>query len=168
MSSTADRFRRLVLSTAAVLLAGCVFALPAGAEDDRPKEIQYETPGDLPLLEPDYRRGDHRVVIIKDGDLLPREVLLEPDQLVAWISYAGAPSIRGGLRARSGPVDMVCHSLVNFSLQEDELRSARDHAPASSRASVELQARPLSLQDRASATRSSGRRARGTSRRLDG
>ena len=51
---------------------------------------------------------------------------LNEGQLVAWISYAASPSVV--IFEREVARSMVCHSLVNFSIQEDELRSAPIHA----------------------------------------
>ena len=98
---------------------------PALAEDDRPSEMPYEVSGDFPTLDVNYRRGDHQVVIIKDGALQPQAVLLEEGQLVAWISYARLASTI--VFERETARSMICHSLVNFSIVEDELKSAPIH-----------------------------------------
>ncbi|HEX5066874.1 MAG TPA: hypothetical protein VFY49_12220 [Myxococcota bacterium] len=104
---------------------GC-FALSAAAGDDRPSEIPYDTPGDVPQLSPKYKQSDHEVVLITDNALNPRLVTVSEGQLVAWISYSAAPSVVVFEReiARS----MVCHSLVNFSIEDDELKSSPIHA----------------------------------------
>jgi len=111
------------------LLAGLLLGLVTGAataEDTRPSEIPYDTPGEIPQLSPKYKMAEHEVVLITDQSLNPRLVTLSEGQLVAWISYSAAPSVVVFEReiARS----MVCHSLVNFSIVEDELRSAPIHA----------------------------------------
>lgn len=111
--------RRRVLLVAA-LLAG--LASPATAEDTRPSEMPYEVSGPFPQLSTDYRRDDHQVVIIKDGALQPQTAHLEAGQLVAWISYARAASTI--VFERETAKSMRCHSLVNFSIVEDEIRSA--------------------------------------------
>jgi len=103
-----------------------VAAAPALAEDTRPSEIPYETPGEFPTLDPSYRRSSHKVVLITDQALNPRLVTLSEGQLVAWISYSSAPSVI--IFEREVARSMVCHSLVNFSIKEDELRSAPIHA----------------------------------------
>ena len=102
------------------------FALSAAAQDKRPTEIPYETPGEIPQLSPKYKQSDHEVVLITDNALNPRLVTVGEGQLVAWISYSAAPSTVVFEReiARS----MVCHSLVNFSIVDDELKSAPIHA----------------------------------------
>ena len=107
-------------------LALAVAASPAVAEDTRPKEIPYDTPGEIPQLSPKYKQTDHEVVLITDNALNPRLATVNEGQLVAWISYSAAPSTVVFEReiARS----MVCHSLVNFSIQDDELKSAPIHA----------------------------------------
>lgn len=95
------------------------------AEDTRPSEIPYDTPGDFPLLDPGYNKQKHQVVIITDQDLQPKSVRLEEGQLVAWISYARAAS--AVVFEREVARSMICHSLVNFSIRDDELRSAEIH-----------------------------------------
>jgi len=97
----------------------------AVAEDDRPTEVPYDMPGTIPLLDPEYSRQKHEVVIITDQSLQPRTVHLEKGQLVAWISYARAASMV--VFEREVAKSMICHSLVNFSIKEDELRSAEIH-----------------------------------------
>jgi hypothetical protein len=101
----------------ALLLAGAAFAA-----DDRPTEIPYETPGDIPQLSPDYNMTSHKVVLITDNGLNPRLATLDEGQLVAWISYSASPSTV--VFEREVARSMICHSLVNFSIKEDELRSA--------------------------------------------
>ncbi len=104
-------------------LAGAVLLAVAGlAADDRPKEMPYQTAGEIPGLDPSYRMTSHKVVLITDQALNPRLVKLDEGQLVAWISYSATESVV--VFEREVARDMVCHSLVNFSLQEDELRSA--------------------------------------------
>jgi hypothetical protein len=116
-------------STAAFLAALALLVVWPGAipaEDDRPTEIPYDMPGDIPQLSPKYRLNEHKVVLITDEALNPRLVTLSEGQLVAWLSYSAAPSVVVFEReiARS----MVCHSLVNFSIKDDELKSAPIHA----------------------------------------
>jgi hypothetical protein len=117
MTAATAWIRTLVAVGAALAIAG-----PALARDDRPSEMPYEMAGPLPQLSSDYRREDHKVVIIKDGALQPQTVVLEPGQLVAWISYARAASTI--VFERETAKSMRCHSLVNFSIVEDEIRSA--------------------------------------------
>ncbi|NNL66259.1 MAG: hypothetical protein HKP30_08455 [Myxococcales bacterium] len=99
---------------------------PAAAEDTRPSEVPYDTPGPVPALDPSYRMESHKVVLITDQALRPKRVFLEKGQLVAWVSYAPQPSII--VFEREVARDMICHSLVNFTIKEDELRSAPIHA----------------------------------------
>ena len=112
---------RPVLACAVALVA---FA--ATAADDRPTEIPYATPGEIPSLNPDYKMTSHKVVLITDQALNPRLVTLDEGQLVAWISYSPLPSIV--VFEREVARDMICHSLVNFTIKDDELRSAPIHA----------------------------------------
>lgn len=93
----------------------------AGRAEERPSEIPYETPGEIPSIDPNYRMSSHKVVLITRNALNPRLVTLDEGQLVAWISYSPVPSIV--VFEREVARNMVCHSLVNFSLKEDELRS---------------------------------------------
>jgi len=111
-----------VLALAAVAL---LVASPLSA-DDRPAEVPYDTPGPIPGLDPSYRMESHKVVLITDQDLRPDRVFLEKGQLVAWVSYAPQPSVI--VFEREVARDMICHSLVNFTIKEDELRSAPIHA----------------------------------------
>ena len=108
------------------LVALALLALPAPGADERPTEIPYATPGEVPTLNPDYRMTSHKVVLITDQALNPRLVTLEEGQLVAWISYSPMPSVV--VFEREVARDMICHSLVNFSIKDDELRSAPIHA----------------------------------------
>src|SRR5262245_60249314 len=113
---------RLLAGLVGALSALGLLALPGIAEDDRPTEIPYDTPGEIPTLSPDYSMTSHKVVLITDNALNPRLVTLEEGQLVAWISYSPVPS--RVVFEREVARSMICHSLVNFSIEEDELRSA--------------------------------------------
>jgi hypothetical protein len=115
---------RLVAFAGAAL--GLLLAGAASAADDRPAEMPYETPGEFPQLSPDYNMTSHKVVLITDNALNPRLATLDKGQLVAWISYSGSPSTV--VFEREVARSMICHSLVNFSIKEDELRSAPIHA----------------------------------------
>jgi len=115
------RFAALAGAALACLLAGVALAA-----DDRPTEMPYETPGEIPQLSPDYSMTSHKVVLITDNALNPRLATIDKGQLVAWISYSGAPSTV--VFEREVARSMICHSLVNFSIKEDELRSAPIHA----------------------------------------
>ena len=68
----------------------------------------------------------HKVVLITNHGLNPRLVTLDEGQLVAWISYSPVPSTV--VFEREVARSMICHSLVNFSIKDDELRSAPIHA----------------------------------------
>jgi len=122
--------RRLGRGGLAALVALLALAVGAphgagAAEDDRPSEVPYDTPGQIPTLDPSYRQTSHKVVLITDQALNPRTVTLQEGQLVAWISYSKVPSEI--VFEREVARDMVCHSLVNFSIEEDELRSGPIH-----------------------------------------
>ena len=110
----------------ACLVAFAMLAVPAQGADDRPTEIPYATPGEVPSLSPEYRMTSHKVVLITDQALNPRLVTLDEGQLVAWISYSPTPSVV--VFEREVARNMICHSLVNFTIKDDELRSAPIHA----------------------------------------
>lgn len=114
--------RSLVIAALALLLA----APGARAADERPSEIPYDTPGGIPTLRPDYRMTSHKVVLITDQALNPRLVTLDEGQLVAWLSYSAVPSVV--VFEREVAKSMICHSLVNFKIQDDEVRSSPIHA----------------------------------------
>jgi hypothetical protein len=117
---------RLLRCSAAVSIGFALLALPGFAKDDRPKEIPYETPGEVPTLTPDFYAATHKVVLITDNALSPRLVNLGENEVIAWISYSPIPSVV--VFEREVARNMICHSLVNFSIQDDELRSAPIHA----------------------------------------
>jgi hypothetical protein len=108
------------------IVAALLLALPGLAGDERPSEIPYATPGEIPELSPGYKMTTHRVVLITDQALNPRLVTLTEGQLVAWNSYSSVPSVV--VFEREVARSMICHSLVNFSIVDDELRSAPIHA----------------------------------------
>lgn len=103
---------RVSLGVAAVAL----LPLSSGAQDG-------EVP--LPQLDLDMRRSSHKVVLITDQALNPRLVTLDEGQLVAWISYSKAVSQI--VFEREIAKNMICHSLVNFSIVDDELKSSMIH-----------------------------------------
>jgi len=120
---TGTMTHRLMLAAGLLLAAG--LALPGYGKDDRPKELPYDQPGSIPQLDPSYRRDSHKVVLITDQSLSPRLARLEEGQLVAWISYSKVPSQI--VFERDVARSMICHSLVNFSIEDDELKSADIH-----------------------------------------
>jgi hypothetical protein len=113
--------RRLTTALTIATL-GLLVGAPARAVDDRPTEIPYSTPGAVPSLSPEYKLTSHKVVLITDNAINPRLVTLDEGQLVAWISYSPVPSVV--VFEREVARNMICHSLVNFSIVDDELRSA--------------------------------------------
>jgi hypothetical protein len=115
------RGRRIAAVLGMAVLAALA-ASGARAADDRPKEIPYSTPGAVPSLSPDYKLTSHKVVLITDNAINPRLVTLDEGQLVAWISYSPVPSVI--VFEREVARNMICHSLVNFQIKDDELRSA--------------------------------------------
>jgi plastocyanin len=104
------------LLSVALLLGG-----PASATEERVSQPREETLEDLPKLDPDYQMNTHKVVLITADSLNPATVNLDPGQLIAWISYS--PSKSTVVFERSVAKSMICHSRVNFSFEEGELRS---------------------------------------------
>ena len=119
------RSSRLAARALALSIVSLLVGTPLFAADERPSEIPYDTPGNVPLLSPDYRQTSHKVVLITDDSVNPRSVDLKEGQLVAWISYSASPATI--VFEREVARSMICHSLVNFSIVEDELRSAPIH-----------------------------------------
>ncbi len=111
-----------------VVLALLLAAASAAAEDKRPSEMPYAASDadGIPQLSPQYKMTNHRVVLITDQSLNPKVVTLDEGQLVAWISYSATESVV--VFEREVARNMICHSLVNFSIEDDELRSAPIHA----------------------------------------
>jgi hypothetical protein len=113
---------RRVAAALRIAALGLLIAGGAFAADDRPSEIPYATQGAVPSLSPEYKLTSHKVVLITDNAINPRLVTLDEGQLVAWISYSPVPSVV--VFEREVARNMICHSLVNFSIVDDELRSA--------------------------------------------
>ena len=55
----------------------------AQAQDTRPTEIPYDTPGEIPQLSPKYKMSSHKVVVIENYALNPKLVTIDEGQLVA-------------------------------------------------------------------------------------
>lgn len=108
------------------VLAALLLATPLVAEENRPPGMSDADASEIPLLPSDAPLTSHKVVLITDESLNPSLVTLDEGQLVAWISYSASESIV--VFAREVARDMRCHSLVNFSFVDDELRSAPIHA----------------------------------------
>jgi len=95
---------------------------PASATEDRAAQPRVEKLEDLPKLDPSYQMSTHKVVLITADSLNPATVNLAPGQLIAWISYS--PSKSTVVFERAVAKSMICHSRVNFTFEEGELRSA--------------------------------------------
>ena len=61
-----------------------------------------------------------------DNSLDPRSVELGEGQTVAWVSYSPVSSTV--VFERETAKNMICHSLVNFQIKDDEIRSQPIHA----------------------------------------
>ena len=103
-------FTRLLLTCS---LGVVVAALPAGAQNSDAQR------------DPGSRRSSTKVVLITDQALDPRLVTLEEGQLVAWMSYSKVAS--QVVFERETAKNMICHSLVNFAIVDNELKSAMIH-----------------------------------------
>lgn len=104
----------------ALLLAG-----PASANEDRasqPREEELEVlPQIDPSLDPSNQMNSRKVVLITADSLSPATVNLDPGQLIVWMSYSLSESTV--VFERSVAKSMICHSRVNFSFEDGELRS---------------------------------------------
>ena len=120
-------FRRICVPVLQAGVFAVLLASPAPATDgNSPSEMPYEVAGEIPSLDPLSYRMNTKAVRITDNSLDPRLVRLEEGQLVAWVSDSPIPSTV--VFERDVARSMICHSLVNFSIKEDELRSAPIHA----------------------------------------
>jgi len=117
---------RPVRRAGSALLGALVALLAMGAvwADERPGNARPAA-RTTAQLDSRYRMNDHKLVVIEDFALKPPLVALEEGQLVAWISYASAPSEI--VFSREVARSMICHSLVNFAIRDDQLRSAPIH-----------------------------------------
>jgi plastocyanin len=118
-----DRWRETI---GAVLVAALLLVGPALATEERASQPAPESLDDLPKLDPSYQMNTHKVVLITADSLNPATVNLDPGQLIAWISYS--PTQATVVFERDVAKAMICHSRVNFSFEEGELRSAPIHA----------------------------------------
>lgn len=88
--------------------------------------LAFETTGPVPLLAPTYGLEWSQVVEVRDEALRPRRVEIREGQKVAWQSASTMP-VRISF-ARDVARSMHCTELVNFSLDEERLRSQLLHA----------------------------------------
>lgn len=113
---------RAVLIAVAVGLLGLALLTEPAAADERPEALVFDTPGTVPTLTPDYRKTPDRQVVIEDQTLSPRTLVLWQGEQIGWLSMSRSSSTI--VFEREVARSLVCHSLVNFQLVEDELRSA--------------------------------------------
>jgi len=121
MSSTTAGNKRWLWKMCGLLTVALLLVGPASASEDRVSQSREETLENLPKLDPGYQMNTHKVVLITADSLNPTTVNLDPGQLIAWISYS--PSKSTVVFERSVAKSMICHSRVNFSFEEGELRS---------------------------------------------
>ncbi len=108
------------------LAAALLLIAPASASEQPASPAPAESLADLPQLDPSYQMNTHKVVLITADALNPASVRLDPGQLIAWISYS--PTESTVVFERSVAKSMICHSRVNFSFVDGELRSTPIHA----------------------------------------
>ena len=108
MASCSTTHRRTAAVSALGVAVVSFLAIPGRLEADEP-------------LGGDYKGSSHKLVIITEGALKPRTVTLEEGQLLAWINYSQRASTI--VFDREVGKSMICHSLVNFSMQKGEIRS---------------------------------------------
>lgn len=109
----------------ALLAALLALLAPGGVWADAPPEASNAAARVTAQLDSRYRSNEHRLVVIEDHALKPPLVELAEGQLVAWISYASVPSEI--VFSREVARSMICHSLVNFAIRDEQLRSAPIH-----------------------------------------
>ncbi|HKJ24006.1 MAG TPA: hypothetical protein VKB65_04235 [Myxococcota bacterium] len=112
--------RTLALALVAMAVAG-----PSGADEPRVQEIHYETPGAVPTLSPLWQLEPAVSVLLTDDRLSPRRVVVRAGETVRWRSMARHASRI--VFEREVARSMVCHSLVNFEIDGDSLRSGALH-----------------------------------------
>lgn len=116
----------VAVPVASVLGLAFATAAPSMAEG-RPEVMPYQTSGPIPDLDPAlYRQQPTQLVRIVNHAIHPRLTRLRAGEAIAWISHSRFPTAIVFEREVAG--SMVCHGLVNFSLVDDELRSASIHA----------------------------------------
>ena len=104
------------------LLAVALFWVgSASASEEGASQPRADTLEVLPQLDPGAQMNTHKVVLITADSLNPATVNLDSGQLIAWISYS--PSESTVVFERDVAKSMICHSRVNFSFEDGELRS---------------------------------------------
>jgi len=121
MPSATRGDERGIRGIGATLVATLLLIAPVSASEERASQAPEQSLADLPTLDPSYQMTTHKVVLITATALNPATVHLDPGQLIAWISYS--PSQSTVVFERSVAKSMICHSRVNFSFEEGELRS---------------------------------------------
>ena len=117
--SPGNRWRAVI---GGLLAVAAWLAVPALATEERAAQPAPETLDDLPKLDPSDQTTTHKVVLITADSVNPATVRLAPGQLIAWISYSLTKATV--VFERDVAKSMICHSRVNFSFEQGELRSA--------------------------------------------
>jgi len=117
-----NRTKRIALAVVPLSLFLVLLSIaPAGAGDERPEAIVYDTPGPIPSLSLEALEPADHPVVIEDQTLKPHSVVMWQGESIAWTSASRSASRI--VFEREVARSLVCHSLVNFHLAEDELRS---------------------------------------------
>ncbi len=106
------------------LLLGAAFALPSvgSAESGSVSKINYTMPGAFPLPQASETAVAPVRILVTDDRIAPRLLRVSTGQRVAWNSVGR--DLTRIVFEREVAKSMVCHSLVNFHLHDDQLRSA--------------------------------------------
>ncbi len=108
------------------LIASVVALLSVGAgvanSEERPAGLRFEQAESIPTLRSEVLRAVHRRIVIEDHHLTPKEIILDYGEPFGWLSHSRAASRI--VFEREVARSMMCRSLVNFSIKEDELKSS--------------------------------------------
>lgn len=97
----------------------------ANGEDGRPDQLEYSA-SFLEIGSMTPSPESTRFVTLSDHHLHPRIITIREGEHLAWLSYSGAPSTI--VFEREVAASIVCHHLVNFSIEDDELKSGEVRA----------------------------------------
>ena len=103
-------------------IIGSIVVARVASGDDRPTHIRYDLTSRVPTLQVDQLRVPHRRIIVSDHSLNPKEIILNHGEPFGWLSHSRAPSRI--VFEREVASAMLCRSLINFSIEEDQLRSS--------------------------------------------
>ncbi len=117
-----NRLCKLAYSLTLILIALAASASTALAADNRPVQILYDMPGEIPTMRLETGPIRSVEVEIMDHSLSPRLTIMDESVQLRWVNHSRTSSRI--VFEREVAAAMTCHSLVNFSIKEDELKSA--------------------------------------------